>query len=104
MRTTAHKANPPEISESNIFSEQLHDQPSSSGAKRAPHSDFALAAGRAGQQQIRKIHAGDQQNEPDGSEQYEQLGAHVTDQVFLHGNQPQSPSGGRRIVVRILQG
>ena len=74
----------------------------SSGAEGSPQGYFPLTAGRAGQQQICKIHAGDQQNAPDGSEEYEQLCSHVADQVFLQGNQTQSPSGRRRVVGRIL--
>ena len=47
--------------------EQLPDEPRAAGAERRAHRDLALPAGRAGQQQIRDVGAGDQQHEPDGA-------------------------------------
>ena len=73
----AHRA------EDHAFREQLSYQPQSAGAKRPTHGHLRLACGRARQQQIRHVRAGDQQHEPDGAEQHQDRASNVANDGFM---------------------
>src|SRR5271170_4272932 len=61
-----------------------------------------MPSGRTGEQEIRKIDAGDQQDESDGGKEHEKFGADVGSEVLLHGDEARSPSGGGRIVGGVI--
>ncbi len=54
------------------FRQQLPHDAQPIGAKRAAYSDLAQPSRRAGEQQIRDVHAGDEQHESYCAEQHEQ--------------------------------
>ena len=49
--------------------QELADQPAARRAQRQPHRHLALPRGRAGQQQVGHVRAGDQQHQPDDRHQ-----------------------------------
>ena len=55
----------------NAFGEQLPDDSRADGAQRATQCDFTLPAGGASEQQIRHVHASNQQHESNSAEQHE---------------------------------
>src|ERR1700730_9196150 len=59
------------------FGEKLADQMSAAGADGGTDGDFALAPGGAGEQKIRDVGAGDQQDEAHRSHQDQQGQANV---------------------------
>ena len=58
--------------EQHALDEQLAHDAAARRADRQPHGDLALAGGRASQQQIREVGAGDQQHQSGGREQHDQ--------------------------------
>jgi hypothetical protein len=74
------------------FDQQLPDETPASGAERRTDPHFALTGGRAGQQQVRDIRAGNQQHDADGPEQHQHPGpGRRTDQIILkrtHADEP----------------
>ena len=78
--------------------EQLPDDGAAGGAHRGPHGQLALARAAARQQQVGDVGAGDQQQEPDGSQQQPQpLLGRVADEVVAEGLDTDGPPGfGRR--------
>ncbi len=67
----------------NAFSGELTGQPHGAGAERAPNGDLAAPRFRARQQEIRDVHARDQQDERDRAEQHEQRRTNVGDDLGL---------------------
>jgi hypothetical protein len=57
------------------------------GAERGAHRDLARARGRAHQQQVGDVGAGDQQHEPDRAHEDQQRRLHVADDLVAHRRQ-----------------
>ena len=62
------------------FGQQLADDPAARAADRRADRDLAPAAGRAHEQEVRDVGAGDEQHEADGADQHEQRRADVPDE------------------------
>ena len=68
--------------------QDLPGQAAASGAERAPDRHLLRAAGRAREQQVRHVRAGDQEQEPHGAQQHQQRRAHVAhDDVLERAHQ-----------------
>ena len=74
--------------EDHALGEQLADQAAATGAERGPHGDLALARRRAREQQVRDVHARDQQHEADGAEQQPERASQVADHRFVQRHAP----------------
>ena len=74
---------PPSDREHEAFREQLQHQPAAAGAERSADRHLLLANGRAHEQQVRDVCAGDQDDDRDGGEQREQGRADRTDDLFF---------------------
>ena len=72
-----------ERGEQDAFGEELADEAPASRAERVADADFAAARGGAGEQEIRKVHTGDEENEADGGHQGEHQGTDLADHGFL---------------------
>ncbi len=64
------------------------------GAERAAQGNLALAAGRASEQQVCDVGAGDQQQEADGDEEHHQRAPRVLDDILLQRNDPDAHVSG----------
>jgi len=68
----------------NAFGEHLPDEAAAAGAEGAAQSNLARPLGTAGEEQVGDVGTGDQQHEPDGTEQQVQRLGHLP-----HGRLPQ---------------
>ena len=83
-RRDQHRGGPASEAEHQTFDQQLpHQSPAPRADDRADRS-FADAVARARQQQVRHIHAGDQQHQRDAREQQQQRAAHILHPIGLH--------------------
>ena len=87
--------------EQQAFGQHLAQQSAPSGAERRPNRELALPRGGAGEQQVRDVGAGDQQDEAHRTEQDDQRPLDVTHDLFVHRHQADSGPGVRWI--RFLQ-
>ena len=72
--------------EQQIFDDQLaHDAPARA-TQREPHVELALAIGRARDQQVRDVGAGDEQHERDRAPEHQDARAHGTQQPIDRGS------------------
>ena len=55
--------------EDHALGEKLADEPGAAGAERGADGNFAVARGGAGEEKIREVRAGDEQDAADGAEQ-----------------------------------
>ena len=69
--------------EHQAFREQLQHQPAAAGAERSADRHLLLANGRAHEQQVRDVCAGDEDDDRDGGEQREERRADRTDDLFF---------------------
>ena len=88
--------------EHHAFGQELANQARTPGAERSPNRNLALADRRAREQQVRHVCTGDEQDEADRGEQRQQRRTHVANQVVVQWNDAKRPSGGCRIVARVL--
>ena len=66
------------------FREHLPDEPCAAAAERRAHREFALAARRAHENEIRDVRARNQQHEHDRAHQREHDRPHIRDEIFVH--------------------
>ena len=85
-----------EQTEHHAFSEKLPDQPAAAGAECGANGHFRLARGRAGEQQVGDVDAGNQEHEAYGAEQHEYRPADVA-----HHRLEQRDSGEVQPCVRV---
>jgi hypothetical protein len=71
--------------EQETLAQELAHQPPSSGAERHAHSHLLPPFGCPGEQQIRQIRAGNQEDKADCAKQDDQHAAAGTDEVVTHG-------------------
>src|SRR5262249_1072697 len=74
---------PAERRQQQAFSQKLPHKAEASRAERQANAYFTPSSRGPRQQQVRYVHAGDQQNEANGAEQRQQRRARVTDNRFL---------------------
>ena len=90
-----------EHTDENAFRGELRRDLSARCANRHSHRDLAAACGRAGQEQIREIRAGDQEHEAHCSTQRCQSGLHVADDFLIERGDRQAQRSA--IAGRILR-
>ena len=76
---------PPSDGEHHAFGEQLAKHAPTAGANCGADGELALAHGRARQQQVRYVGAGDEENESDRAFQHQQFEPGVAYHGFAHG-------------------
>ncbi len=81
--------------EQQAFRQQLADDLETRRAERQAHGDLGLPRRRAGQQHVRDVGAGDQQDEADGDEQHREAQARVADDPFLQRHDADVAVGAR---------
>ena len=80
-----------ESGEQQALHEDLPDDLQTRGPEREPHGDFAPAGGRAGQQHVRDVGAGDEEDESDTGHEHEYGGAGIAHDSFLEWNDGDIP-------------
>jgi hypothetical protein len=83
------------------FGQELHGDARAAGAERTADRDLPLAHGTAHEQQVRDVHAADQHDEADGTEEREQRRPDVADDLILQRHDVRRFVG---VGVRILRG
>src|SRR5262249_37662735 len=80
--------------ENKAFGEELADDPATTSAQSPAHGELLAARGGAGEQQIREVHACDQQDHSDGGPQNNQRSVETTTDVVFERD------GNDTVVVR----
>ncbi len=80
----------------------MRDEAAAPGTESEADGDFAVPSRSAGEQEVRKIDAGDQQDEPDGGKKYEKFGADVGGEVLLYRDEARSPAGRGGIIGGVI--
>ena len=76
---------PPSAGEHHAFGQQLAQYAPAAGADGGADGELALAHGRARQQQVRHVGAGDEQNETNRAFEHQQFEPGVAHHGFAHG-------------------
>ena len=79
--------------EQQAFGQHLAQQSAPPGAERRPNRQLALPRGRAGEQQVRDVGAGDQQDEAHRTEQDDQRPLDVTHDLLVHRHEADTDPG-----------
>jgi hypothetical protein len=82
--------------------EQLSNQAGACGAERLANSHFASSCASASEQQIRDVHAADEQDQAHGAEQKNQRLANVADHRLRERHEAHFPSALQWIIVRVV--
>ena len=69
--------------EDNTLGQELPEQAQSAGAERAPHGHLALTYSGPSEQQVCDVGAGDEEHEPDGTEQHQHGASNVADDCLV---------------------
>ena len=77
----AHDAS--ESTEDDVLRQELAQEPSAPSPHRQTDGHFALPGEGAREQEVRDVHAGDEEDQQDRSTHQEQTGAHVADDGFM---------------------
>jgi hypothetical protein len=83
--------------------QQLANDPAAAGADRRTNRDLAPAHGRAHEQQVRDVRAGDQQDEDDRAQQHPQRRSHVADDHLLHRLDAEAALAAERVRKRLAE-
>src|SRR5262249_8070683 len=81
------------------FGQKLSDKAQPARAERRPHRDLSAARGRAAQQQVGDVGAGDQQDEANREHQRSQRGPYALNRLLLQRNEEDAAP---RLGVRVL--
>src|ERR1700691_5162892 len=93
---------PAEQRKKHAFGEQLSYQARPCGSERLANSHFASSCACAREQQIRDVHAADQQDQSHSAKQQNQRLANVADHRLRERHQPHLPCALQRIIVRVF--
>ena len=75
-----------EHGQEDALGQELPQETPAAGAQRGAHRDLAVPRRHAGEEQVRHVDAGDEQDEADGAEQDEQRVPRVSDEGLVEGD------------------
>ena len=96
MRTSGASASG---GQQNALGQELANDAAPSRSERHPDGDLSCSRRRADEQEVRDVHAGDDQHEEHGAEEDQEAGTDVADDKRLQGHEPDTRL---RVRVRVL--